>query len=196
VLGVRQVSFLDYVDGDLDQADPQEAIGRIVAHVRRVRPHVVVTFGPDGAYGHPDHIAICQLTGSALIRAADSGYRNGDGPAPWAIPKFYYKVWTKEEGAIYQSAFGEISMDIDGVKRGQVAWEDWAITTRIDASAHWQTVWKAVACHRTQLPNYSKLESLSDEQHRILWGMQGYCRVASLVNGGRRVETDLFEGLR
>jgi hypothetical protein len=87
-------------------------------------------------------------------------------------------------------------MDVDGVSRGQVAWEDWAITTRIDASAHWRTVWKAVACHRTQLPNYSKLEALTDDQHRTLWGMQGYCRVASLVNGGRALETDLFEGLR
>lgn len=61
-LGVREVSFLDYVDGDLDQADPAEATGRIVAQLRRVRPHVVITFGPDGAYGHPDHIAICQFT--------------------------------------------------------------------------------------------------------------------------------------
>lgn len=196
VLGIREVSFLDYVDGDLDQADPQEAIGRIVGHIRRVRPHVVLTFGPDGAYGHPDHIAICQLTGSALIRAADAGFSDPGGREPWAVPKLYYKVWTKEEGGIYQSAFGRISMNIDGVERSQVAWEDWAITTRIDASAHWRTVWKAVACHRTQLPNYSKLEALSDDQQRVLWGMQGYCRVTSLVNGGRKLETDLFEGLR
>src|SRR6187401_166300 len=59
-LGLREVSFLDYIDGDLDQADPAEAVGRIGAVLRRVRPHVVITFGPDGAYGHPDHIAICQ----------------------------------------------------------------------------------------------------------------------------------------
>src|SRR5262245_19831855 len=56
-LGVREVSFLDYVDGFLDRADPIEAIGRIVGHLRRVKPQVVITFGPDGAYGHPDHIA-------------------------------------------------------------------------------------------------------------------------------------------
>ncbi len=62
VLGIRRVEFLDYIDGDLDQAHPAEAIAKIVGHVRRVQPDVVVTFGPDGAYGHPDHIAICQLT--------------------------------------------------------------------------------------------------------------------------------------
>jgi LmbE family N-acetylglucosaminyl deacetylase len=196
VLGLREVQFLDYIDGDLDQANPQEAISRIVTHLRRVKPHVVISFGPDGAYGHPDHIAICQLTGSALIRAADGGYSDAGGHPPYAVPKLYYKVWTKEEGEIYQSAFGKITMDVDGEIRTQVAWEDWAITTRIDASAHWETVWKAVACHRTQLPNYSKLEALTRDQHRVLWGLQGFCRVTSLVNGGRKLETDLFEGLR
>ncbi len=50
VLGLRQVEFLDYLDGELDQVDPAEAITKIVGHVRRVRPDVVVTFGPDGSY--------------------------------------------------------------------------------------------------------------------------------------------------
>ncbi len=51
-LGLREVNFLDYVDGDLDQANPQDAIGKIVSHLRRVKPQVVVTFPPDGGYGH------------------------------------------------------------------------------------------------------------------------------------------------
>jgi LmbE family N-acetylglucosaminyl deacetylase len=196
VLGLREVQFLDYIDGDLDQADPAQAIARIVGHLRRVKPQVVITFAPDGAYGHPDHIAICQLTASALIRAAETGYAAGGDSPPHAVSKLYYKVWTKEESDIYQSAFGQITMHVDGATRGQVAWEDWAITTRIDASDYWPTVWKAVACHRSQLPNYSKLEALTEEQHRTLWGLQGYCRAVSLVNGGRKLETDLFEGLR
>ena len=53
---------------------------RIVAHLRRVRPDVVVTFGPDGAYGHPDHIAISQFTTAALVAAADPSFaRRRDG---------------------------------------------------------------------------------------------------------------------
>jgi LmbE family N-acetylglucosaminyl deacetylase len=61
VLGIRDVQFLNYLDGDLDQADPVEAIGRIASHIRRIQPQVVITFGPEGSYGHPDHIAISHL---------------------------------------------------------------------------------------------------------------------------------------
>jgi hypothetical protein len=70
-LGIREVNFLDYIDGDLDQADPAEAITKIVSHLKRIRPHVVITFDPNGAYGHPDHIAICQFTTAAVLAAAD-----------------------------------------------------------------------------------------------------------------------------
>src|SRR6478735_911068 len=43
-------------------------------HPRRVRPDVVVTFGPEGAYGHPDHIAISQFTSAAIVAAADAHF--------------------------------------------------------------------------------------------------------------------------
>src|SRR4030095_16774429 len=73
-LGGREVSLLDYHDGHLDRANPREVITTIVRHLRRVRPDVVITFGPDGAYGHPDHIAISQFTTAAIIAAAFAGF--------------------------------------------------------------------------------------------------------------------------
>src|SRR5262249_32854359 len=54
-LGVRELSILGYGDGVLDQVDSREAATTIAGHMRRIRPHVVITFGPEGAYGHPDH---------------------------------------------------------------------------------------------------------------------------------------------
>jgi LmbE family N-acetylglucosaminyl deacetylase len=73
-LGMQGLSFLDYIDGDVDQAGPEEAIGKITAHIRRIRPQVVVTFPPDGNYGHPDHIAVGQFTCAAVVCAADSTF--------------------------------------------------------------------------------------------------------------------------
>src|SRR5215472_1539224 len=72
VLGVREVSILGYPDGGVDRVPATIAIGAIVAHIRRIRPDVIVTFGPDGAYGHPDHIAVSQFTTAAGLCAADS----------------------------------------------------------------------------------------------------------------------------
>ena len=95
ILGVRAVHFLDYIDGDLDQADPAAAIGQIAGHLRRLRPQVVVTFGPEGAYGHPDHIAICQFTLAALVAAADPAWRPGPGSAPHRVSKLYYMADTE-----------------------------------------------------------------------------------------------------
>src|SRR5690348_6808851 len=74
-LGVRELTLLGYPDGALDGVEPQRAQDTIAAHVQRVRPQVVITFGPEGAYGHPDHIAISQLTTAAVVRAADTGHR-------------------------------------------------------------------------------------------------------------------------
>src|SRR5688572_27240975 len=67
VLDVREIVFLDELDGQLDRADMTKVAGRLVGEIRRIRPDVVVTFGPDGAYGHPDHIAISRLTTSAIV---------------------------------------------------------------------------------------------------------------------------------
>ena len=61
ILGIREVTILGYADGAVDQTNTSKAIREIAWHIRRIRPGVVVTFGPDGAYGHPDHIAISQL---------------------------------------------------------------------------------------------------------------------------------------
>jgi LmbE family N-acetylglucosaminyl deacetylase len=75
IVGVTDVSFLDYLDGHLAEADPAEAVGRIVTHIRRVRPDVLITFPPNGIYGHPDHIAIHYLALAAVLAAADPSYQ-------------------------------------------------------------------------------------------------------------------------
>ena len=185
VLGVCEVAFLDYFDGALDRVDPREAVAKIAAHVRRVRPQVVATFAPDGSYGHPDHIAISQLTTAAMVAAADPAHAAGGNMA-----------WPEPALAAYQEAFKVLTSTVDGVTRVVQPWPDWAITTVIDTRAHWERVWRAVSCYESQIANYEKLAHLSPKSHEALWGWQSYYRAFSTVNGGRARETDLFEGLR
>lgn len=194
VLGVHELVLLGYVDGQLDQAEPAEAINLIASHIRRLQPDVVLTFDPWGAYGHPDHIAICQFTTAAITQAASVA--DMDAYAPHLVSKLYYLVGTKAEFDIYEEAMGELVMHIDGVDRRGIGWPDWAITTRVDTTDYWQQVWEAVACHKTQLPGYEVLRALPEERQRALWSLQAFYRVHSLVNGGRQRETDLFQGIR
>jgi LmbE family N-acetylglucosaminyl deacetylase len=195
-LGIREIHFLDYIDGDLDRANPMEAQRKIVPFIRRIKPHVVLTFGPDGAYGHPDHIAISQLACGAVLLAADNGYTTVSGEAPHRVSKFYYLAWSKPKWDAYQAALKKLVVTVEGVERQAHPWPDWAVTTVLDTGNVSDTVWRAVCCHRTQMAIYGKLEHLSPEHHRALWGTQEYYRVFSAVNGGRAIETDLFEGLR
>lgn len=196
ILGISKVSFLDYLDGELDQADPQEAIAKIVTQLRRIRPQVVATFDPFGSYGHPDHIAISQFAQAAVIASADRNYVLSHEWPPHRVSKFYYMVSTQRGMTSYEAVFGDLAMEIDGQSRRSTSWPDWAITTKINTSDYWQQVWQAVSCHQSQLPSYGVLSQLSLEQHETLWGKQQFYRVFSLVNGGRQLETDLFEGLR
>ena len=185
-LGVREVILLDYLDGEVDRVDVRQGSEKIAAHIRRIQPQVVVTFDPFGAYGHPDHIAISQLTAAAILRAADTHQ----------VQKFYYFVHGSGKWAAYQAAFKTLTSTVDGEMRAATAWPDWSITTRVDAREVWQTVWRAVQCHRTQMSIYNNVASLTEDDQKVIWGRGELYRVFSLVNGGRAPEADLFEGIR
>jgi LmbE family N-acetylglucosaminyl deacetylase len=185
-LGVDEVVLLDYRDAELDRVDAAEGAGKIAGHIRRIRPHVILTFDPYGAYGHPDHIAISQMTAAAIVRAADAH----------RVSKLYYFIHSARKWAAYQAALKTLTSTVDGMLRAAVAWPDWSITAKVDATAVWPTVWRAVQCHKTQMSIYKNLASLSEDDQRLIWGTAEFYRVFSLVNAGRIQETDLFEGLR
>jgi LmbE family N-acetylglucosaminyl deacetylase len=193
-LGIRSVTLLGYGDGRLDQAEPREAIAHIAAEIRRLRPHVAITFPPDGAYGHPDHVAISQLATAALPAAASPAFPVAG--APHAVSKLYYFVSSRPRWDAYQAAFKKLTSVVDGVERQAEPWPDWMITTVVDTRAWWKDVWRAVTCHDSQTAAYERLRDLKPEHHEALWGRQEFYRVFSLVNGGREREEDLFEGLR
>lgn len=74
VLGVRSLDFLDYRDGQLAQIDFQAAVRRLADRLRLLRPDVVITFGPDGVSGHPDHTTVGAWTTAAFDAAGAAGW--------------------------------------------------------------------------------------------------------------------------
>ena len=196
-LGMQGLYFLDYIDGDVDQADPTEAIGKIVTHIRRIMPQVVLTFPPDGNYGHPDHIAVGQLTSASIVCAADASYQDAENFAPHRVSKLYYMVDSESFIKLVAPFIGDLTFPVDDQLRGEVPWKDWMITTRIDMGAHCESAWRGIQCHRSQLPTLGLLAEMHEDAGVAVLAMQGtFYRAYSLVNGGRKIETDLFAGLR
>ena len=196
LLGLGDPILLGYHDRELANAPPAEIREKLVRVIRTERPQVIVTFDPNGSNLHPDHIAISQFTQAAIVAAADPTYGRINGYGPHRVAKLYYMADSQELADAYLSTIGDISMNIDGVERRARPWEDWAITTRIDTARYSRQVWQAAACHRSQLPDYDRLNQLPEEVFLKFWGCQTFYRAFSLVNGGRQVEHDLFEGLR
>lgn len=111
------------------------------------------------------------------------------------MSKLYYLAWTEHEWAAYQAAFKRLVFTVDGVVRQAVPWPEWSLTTVVDTRRWWPVVWRAVSQHESQIGAYAALGQLEPEHHEGLWGRQSFYRAFSLVNGGRRREADVFEGI-
>jgi LmbE family N-acetylglucosaminyl deacetylase len=196
-LGMKGLYFLNYIDGEIDQADHAEAIGKIVTRIRRIKPQVVVTFPPDGNYGHPDHIAVGQFTSAAVVCSADSSYHDIENLSAHRVSKLYYMADSENFINLIAPFMGDMTFRVGNQLRGEVAWKEWMITTRIDMTEYCHSAWRAIQCHQSQLPSLGLLAELHEDAGVALLAMQGtFYRAFSLVNGGRKIETDLFEGLR
>ena len=174
------------------------AVAAAVEVVREVRPHVMVTYDPNGDYGHPDHIMAHRVATAAAERAADPAY--GDGPA-WRVAKFY---WTATPKSVLRRGFEAMqgradlpfgAASVDDLPFGV---EDEVVTTAVDATGFGERKLAALRAHRTQiavdgvffaLSNMLGREAMSVEHFRLVQGELAGVRDAD----GR--ERDLFAGL-
>lgn len=163
------------------------AVAEAVRVVREVRPQVVVTYDPNGDYGHPDHVMAHRVTTAALERAADPRYGTGE---PWRVAKAY---WTA-------TATSDLRRGAEAVAAAEVGFEvvddfgfgvaDDVITTSVDASDQLPAKRAALAAHRTQLLVDGEFFALSNRIGRVLNGVEHF----RLVDG-EGPEDDLFAGL-
>ena len=99
IYGIHPPLFLDYADGLLPIVHQGQAVGRVVRQIRELKPQVVITFGPDGIYGHYDHIAVHRWTTIAVDLAADADcfpHHIGGTCEPHQVSKVYYRVLPQE----------------------------------------------------------------------------------------------------
>jgi N-acetylglucosamine malate deacetylase 2 len=90
IIGFDELYLLNYPDGDLAGAPPDEMRRALVTHIRQVKPAVVLTFDPNGFNVHPDHIAISRFASDAIAAAADPRWYRDTG-SPHAVARL---LWT------------------------------------------------------------------------------------------------------
>jgi len=126
------------------RADPADTTRAMVEVLRRERPTVVVTYDPNGGYGHPDHIQAHRVTMAALDPAADTGYAPELGE-PWRVPKVYWQVVPRSRvRRMVEDAGFEIADDMPGVP-------DEDITAEIDGRAYLGAKVAALRVYRSQV---------------------------------------------
>jgi LmbE family N-acetylglucosaminyl deacetylase len=92
-LGVSDLRWLDWPDGGIRDLPRSEAVGRVVALIREVRPRVLITHPENGLYPHPDHMAVWEITRAAFLAAADPDEfpEQTFGPT-WAVDRLFVRV--------------------------------------------------------------------------------------------------------
>jgi LmbE family N-acetylglucosaminyl deacetylase len=140
--GVNPPLVLDYIDGTLKDADIDEHVGLILAEMKRVKPDVVITWGPTGISHHDDHIATSQATDAAFkqyLAIAEKG------------PRLFYV-------AVPKNFVEEFDLDVDGPEANA--------TVEIDITANKATKIQGLRNYKSQEDSQEVAAMMETEQ----WG--------------------------
>jgi N-acetyl-1-D-myo-inositol-2-amino-2-deoxy-alpha-D-glucopyranoside deacetylase len=168
-LGLTDVILLSHPDGMLPWLEPGALAGDIRTAVAGVRPDVVVTFGEDGLYWHPDHIAVHEATRDAVSSL-------GAG-----APSLYYVTMPPGQmQAVLAAAAPRLTRSS---RRDLLGIEDAAAfgaaakppTLVLHTGPFAARKLAALRCHRTQVAN-GPFDHLSAAEAEALLGVEHYRR--------------------
>ena len=179
-------------------ADMDEAVAELVAVLRDFRPHVVVTYDPNGGYGHPDHIQAHRVTTAAVAASAGDGHPG----EPWQVPKFYWTVMDGESMAEALESLNGIELPESWVRIPATALPfdlGHRIDAIIDAQDSLPAKVAAMRAHETQVTvePTGRVFALSNNIALPISAVEHYVLVDGTAgerdDGG--VETDLLSGI-
>lgn len=208
ILGIEGPHYLGYRDSGMAgapdnerpdsflQADLDEATGRVVEAIRTYRPEVILTFEPEGGYGHPDHIKACEVATRAFHLAGDPTRYPDQGLPPWQPKKLYYTALPRRLFRAMAQHMREAG--IDPAQRGynyeERGMPDEVISTEIDVSSVLDKKTKAFLCHRSQISPNGIIAQLPTEAMQMFMRTEYFWRVVP-ETPPEGIERDLFAGL-
>jgi LmbE family N-acetylglucosaminyl deacetylase len=170
------VHFLRYPDGELKEVPREELVDRVAGLLRDARPHVVVTFGPEGITKHDDHVTIGAAATEAFHKARAEEEAQADDPDHGFQRLLYVAIPSSEIDRFWESlrARGIEVGDPEGpfMPRGV---PDETITHRVDCTAVLKPKMQALQAHRTQRDEVDQIPE--DLQERVLgyeWFVQAF----------------------
>jgi mycothiol S-conjugate amidase len=221
VIGYHRLYKLGYRDSGMpgtdtnahpdsfQQADLDEATGRLVKIIREERPQVIVTYDWDYGRGHPDHIRVHEISHLAFERSGDPEWYP-DAGEPWTPSKLYYTgVFTRGRVEKLHAWFeerGEESPYIEWMKRFADREQDAdrpapkPITTQVEVGGWLHVTRDALAAHATQVPTTGVWFRVPLDVQRDVYPWEDYTLAASRVGGPvlaavDEPESDLFAGI-
>lgn len=177
-----------------------EAVKKLVALIRELKPQVLVTYDPFGGYGHPDHLQAQRITNVAFEAAAEPRLFPELGLPAWQASKLYYTAMPRsffaraiEEARRSGMATPLSSTDIDINTMGTA---DELITTRIDVRPYLENKLKAFQAHKTQIAPDNFVFTMPAEQREQAFGYEYFilARTAATPHTGE-LEQDLLDNL-
>lgn len=212
ILGVQH-RWLGYVDSGLPEGDPlpplpegcfalgdvDEQVGSLVAVIRDLRPHVLVTYDERGGYPHPDHIRCHEISVAAFDAAADPD-RYPEAGEPWQALKLYYSHgFSRARMEAFHAALLE-----RGLESPYGEWlSNWStdipdpglrVTTRVQCADWFPVRDEALRAHATQIDPESRWFHVPSDLQREVWPTEDYELVRSMVEAPLP-EDDLFAGI-
>jgi mycothiol S-conjugate amidase len=216
IIGYDEVVMLGYRDSGMPDseanADPRcfarapldEAVGRLVAVIRRTRPQVIVTYPQEQkGYPHPDHLRTNEISELAFDAAGDPGRYAGTGD-PWAPAKLYYVTWSVRQMRATHDKFVELGLDSpfteERLARFASAMEEDAertdTPTVIDVTGFTAVRRASLLAHRTQVdPTSPAWFGLPDDVAESLYPYDEYILARDRIDAVLP-EDDLFAGVR
>ncbi|MCP4434138.1 MAG: mycothiol conjugate amidase Mca [Actinomycetia bacterium] len=211
IIGYDRVDLLGYHDSGMPDsednarpdnfwnADLDEAIGRLVAIIRRDRPQVIVTYGDDQKhYAHPDHLRVHDISVPAFERAGDPDWYPEAGE-PWEPLKLYYTVWSRRRMVALHEKFEELGIESPFGEFWQERMKDTGtddrVTTEVPIRDFYDVREKALLAHATQVdPTSAFWFGLPTDVARDVHPFDDYILARSRVDS-TLPEDDLFAGV-
>jgi LmbE family N-acetylglucosaminyl deacetylase len=212
-IGINNLYFLDYRDsgmiGTPENVDPRclwqanlmEVVEKLVRLVRRHKPHVMLTFDPNGGYGHPDHIKIHQAAMIAYFVAGDARIFpeqiTKQDLQPWTPLKLYWGAFSRSTFQRYAEMAEKAGVEISEpmrqfLKRGT---PDEAITTRVSVADFVDLKLHALSCHASQMNPDSMWTKIPERIRKEGLKVETLIRAESRVEPVQGIEDDLFAGI-